>query len=76
MPIHDLGYRSWGVEPQSAGLRWRVIAKTGINNAWKSRWLRRMIFFAWLPASLVGILIFFFEPVSYTHLTLPPICSV
>lgn len=61
MPIHDLGYRKWGVTPDPVGMRWLVIAQTGISNAWKNLWLRRMMFFAWLPATGFGLVFFLYE---------------
>ena len=64
MPIHDLGYRSWDVPPQAMGLRWFVIGRTGIRNAWKNKWLGRSLVFLLLPVALVGTGIFFFEQAS------------
>ena len=64
MPIHDLGYRSWDVPPQAMGLRWFVIGKTGIRNAWKNKWLGRSLVFLLLPVAFVGTSIFFFEQAS------------
>ena len=64
MPIHDLGYRSWDVPPQAMGLRWFVIGRTGITNAWKNKWLGRSLVFLLLPVALVGTGIFFFEQAS------------
>ncbi|MCP3695849.1 MAG: hypothetical protein GY917_26860 [Planctomycetaceae bacterium] len=61
MPIHDLGYREWDVPPEALGWRWLVIGKTGIRNAWKNRWLSRVLFFLLAPAAMVGLAIFFFE---------------
>lgn len=61
MPIHNLGYREWDGELESAATRWTVIAEVGIRRAWQSTWLRRMIFFAWVPAVGLGFLIFLFE---------------
>ena len=61
MPIHDLGYRNWDVPPEALGWRWLVIGKTGIRNAWKNKWLSRVLFFLLVPAAMVGIAIFFFE---------------
>jgi ABC-2 type transport system permease protein len=50
MPIHDLGYRTWqGPLVPQAGRFW-VIAQTGIRMAWRNAWLRRLLFFSWLPA--------------------------
>jgi ABC-2 type transport system permease protein len=50
MPIHDLGYRGWHEQLASPWTRWEVIAKAGIRRAWQSTWLKRMMFFACLPA--------------------------
>ncbi len=50
MPIHDLGYRGWHEQLASPWTRWVVIARAGIRRAWQSTWLKRMMFFAWLPA--------------------------
>jgi len=61
MPIHDLGYRNWSGERSSEKLRWLVIAETGIRLAWKNRWVRRMMFAAWIPCIVFGLAIFLFE---------------
>jgi len=41
--------------------RWWVIAQTGLRLSWKSQWLRRMLFLAWLPAVSLGFLLFLYE---------------
>ncbi|MDP6466313.1 MAG: ABC transporter permease subunit [Pirellulaceae bacterium] len=49
---------------ESTGLRmprWWVIAQTGLRLSWKSQWLRRMLFLAWLPAVGLGSLLFLYE---------------
>jgi len=61
MPIHDLGYRSWDEPPQALGLRWVMIGKTGIRNAWKNKWLGRSMVLLLLPVALIGTSIFFYE---------------
>ena len=60
MPLHDVGYRAWeGVlRPRAAAV---VIAGTGIRLAWKSRWLRRVMLFAWSPALMFAGGFFAFE---------------
>ena len=58
MPIHDVGYRRWSLASSNAWTRWMVIAGAGMRLVWKNHWLRRMLFFAWLPAAIVGIGIF------------------
>ena len=61
MPIHDVGYRRWDAETESVWLRWTVIAGAGVRLVWKNHWLRRMLFFAWLPAAALGIAFFAYE---------------
>src|SRR3990167_4532052 len=48
--VNRLGYRGWSGQLESGWMRWTVISSVGIRRAWQSRWLRRMLFFAWLPA--------------------------
>ena len=61
MPIHNLGYREWKGELQSSSTRWLVVAGIGIRRAWQSAWLRRMMFFAWIPGVAMGFMIFIYE---------------
>lgn len=61
MPIHNLGYREWSGVLQSFGSRWLVVAQIGIQRAWQSAWLRRVLVFSWMPAALMGFVIFFYE---------------
>lgn len=61
MAMHDLGYRPWSGQLASGWLRWAVIANTGVSRAWQSKWLRRMLFFAWLPALWFGVGFFIWE---------------
>ena len=61
MPIHDLGYREWHERLASPWTRWVVIAQAGIHRAWQGAWLKRMMFFAWLPAIWFGAGFFFWE---------------
>ncbi|MEN9553969.1 MAG: hypothetical protein RLZZ232_255 [Planctomycetota bacterium] len=64
MPIHDPGYREWHGVRAALLTRWMVVAEIGIRRAWLSMWLRRMMFFAWMPAALMGFLIFVYEQAS------------
>ena len=41
--------------------RFWVIAQTGIRLAWRNAWLRRLLFFAWLPAIYMAGLLFLYE---------------
>jgi hypothetical protein len=61
MPLHDVGYRPWRGERLGSGSAVGVIATTGIRLAWTSRWLRRMVFFAWSPALVFATSFFAFE---------------
>lgn len=61
MPIHDLGYRAWQGRRSPQALRWWVIAQTGIRLAWQGRWLRRLLFFAWIPTVYMGAGFFAYE---------------
>ena len=59
--MNRLGYRGWSGQLESGWMRWTVISSVGIRRAWQSRWLRRMLFFAWLPAVVFGIGFFAWE---------------
>jgi ABC-2 type transport system permease protein len=61
MPLHDVGYRGWEGNRQAAGTAVAVIALTGLRLAWTSRWLRRVVFFAWSPAMVFAASFFAFE---------------
>jgi ABC-2 type transport system permease protein len=61
VPLHDLGYRRWDGELNPQILRWWVIAQTGVRLAWRSRWLRRMLVLAWIPAAACGAAFFALE---------------
>jgi ABC-2 type transport system permease protein len=61
VPIHDVGYRQGQPPKGHPWLRWLVIAEAGIRLAWKSSWLRRMLFFAWMPTAFFGFCFFMYE---------------
>jgi len=61
MPIHSAGYRPWDGWRAPSATRWAMIASTGIRRSAKSKWLRRMMFFAVLPSVALAGLFFFFE---------------
>lgn len=61
MPIYDLGYRRWEGELESFRTRGLVITETGIELAWKSRIVRRILMLAWAPALYFGVAFFAFE---------------
>jgi hypothetical protein len=56
-----VGYRRWERAAGNPFWRWSVIAGAGMQLVWRNHWLRRMLFFAWLPAVGLGILIFVYE---------------
>ena len=55
------GYRPWAGRRQGRWAAAAVIATTGIRLAWSSRWLRRMVLFAWSPALVFATSFFAFE---------------
>ncbi|MFK7822403.1 MAG: ABC transporter permease [Planctomycetaceae bacterium] len=61
MPIHDLGYRKWQGVLTSPWSRWSVITETGLRRVWQSTWVRRIIFFAWLPLLLFALVFLLYE---------------
>ena len=61
MPVHDLGYRNWSGSISSSWSRWWVIARSGLRIAWKSNWIKRLIFVAWMPVLYWGAFFFFIE---------------
>jgi hypothetical protein len=61
MPLHDVGYRAWTGRRLGSAATIAVIAWTGIKLAWTSRWLRRLVFFAWSPALVFATSFFAFE---------------
>jgi hypothetical protein len=38
-----------------------VVAETGIQRAWRSSWLKRLLLLAWLPGASLGLLVFMYE---------------
>ncbi|MFM1996013.1 MAG: hypothetical protein RLZZ111_400 [Planctomycetota bacterium] len=61
MPLHDVGYRAWTGHRLGSAATIAVIAWTGVKLAWTSRWLRRLVFFAWSPALVFATSFFAFE---------------
>ena len=59
--IHQLGYRGWSGARAPGWTRWTVISAVGVRRAWQSLWLKRMLFFAWLPAIWFGVGFFAWE---------------
>jgi ABC-2 type transport system permease protein len=61
MPIHNLGYRAWTWQRTSSWFRWLAIAENGFRISLKSNWVKRLMFFAWLPILYWGVGIFVYE---------------
>ena len=61
MPLHDVGYRKWTGRRTSQFSRMWIITETGVRLAAQSRWVRRLLFFAWLPVMYWGIGFFVIE---------------
>lgn len=59
--VNNLGYRGWSDQLVPGWLRWLVITEVGVRRAWQSRWLKRMMIFAWLPAIWFGVGFFVWE---------------
>lgn len=59
--VNNLGYRGWNEQLVPGWMRWWVITEVGVKRAWQSRWLRRMMMFAWLPAIWFGVGFFIWE---------------
>ena len=75
MPLHDVGYRSWGGDKSPALGRWWTVASTGVRLAFRSSWLSRMLILSWVPAIIAGAWFFLFEQsivnVQYRQLVRP-----
>ncbi len=59
--VNNLGYRGWSDKRVPGWTRWWVITDVGVRRAWQSRWLRRMLVFAWFPAIWFGVGFFIWE---------------
>lgn len=59
--VNHLGYRGWSGQLAPGWMRWAVITEVGVRRAWQSRWLRRMLLFAWVPALWFGFGFFAWE---------------
>ncbi len=73
MPIHDLGYRPWDGPLIAERSRWFVIAETGIRRVWQSAWVKRIVFFAWLPLLLFALGFLIFEWAAHGNTFVQPI---
>ena len=73
MPQHEVGYRPWTGQFTSQAGRWWIIADTGFRLVFKSNWVRRLLFLAWLPIFYWGAIFFAVEnPEMFTASVRPP----
>ena len=61
MPIYNTSYRAWNGRFNTQSMRWWTICVTGIRRASQSKWLRRLMFAAFLPLLFFAFPLFFFE---------------
>ena len=57
MPIFDQGYQHWSGATSGNAWRWFAIARHGLRVAWQGKALRRVLWFAWMPATLLAALL-------------------
>ncbi|PID78701.1 hypothetical protein CSA17_03400 [bacterium DOLJORAL78_65_58] len=58
MPVYERGYTHWQPSGERAYPAWWVIARRGITEPLKSRWLLILISASWVPALVKGIMIY------------------
>ncbi len=59
MPVYDRGYTHWEPTGGRAYPAWWVIAKRGIAEPLKKRWLLVLTLAAWIPAIIKAVMIYF-----------------
>lgn len=59
MPVYERGYTHWEPSDRKALPAWLVIAKRGIAEPLKRRWLLMLVLMAWVPAIVKGGIIYF-----------------
>ena len=59
MPVYDRGYTHWEPSGRRAWPAWFVIARRGITEPLKKRWLLLLVLAAWVPAIVKGGIIYF-----------------
>ena len=59
MPVYDRGYTHWEPSDHKALPAWWIIAKRGIAEPLKKRWLMVLLLMAWVPAIVKGGIIYF-----------------
>ncbi len=64
MTMHDLGYRNWDADAPHQRFSWLAISRYGARLAWKSQWLKRIIYLAFMPFFGLLASVFVYEQVS------------
>ena len=64
MTMHDLGYRDWDADAPHQRYSWLTISRYGVRLAWKSQWLKRIIYLAFMPFFGLLASVFIYEQVS------------
>jgi ABC-2 type transport system permease protein len=59
MPVYDRGYTHWEPSGRKAQPAWLVIARRGVIEPLKRRWLMLLLLLAWVPAIVKGGIIYF-----------------
>jgi len=58
MPVYDRGYTHWEPSDRKAYPAWWIIAKRGIAEPLKKRWLLMLMLAAWIPAIVKAVTIY------------------
>lgn len=59
MPVYDRGYTHWKPSAERSYPAWWTIARRGITEPLKSRWLLVLVIASWIPALVKGTIIYF-----------------
>lgn len=59
MPVYDRGYTHWEPSAERSFPAWQTIARRGITEPLKSRWLLMLVIGSWIPALVKGTMIYF-----------------
>jgi ABC-type transport system involved in multi-copper enzyme maturation permease subunit len=59
MPVYERGYTHWEPSGRTAFPAWWVIAKRGIAQPFKSRWMIVLLLGTWMPAIIKAVIIYF-----------------
>ncbi len=58
MPVHERGYTHWTPSEHRADPPWLVIARRGLAAPLRRRWSLLLLFAAWVPAIVKGVMVF------------------